>query len=952
MTNQPPPSIVLEHAPPETPRTKSAQNNASGIPQGLNKLSTPSFPFGLSFSPTFNFNTPNGISPTRFFSPLKATENITKAEQGNTTPASKDHYKFLASLNSISHTADAGHQSSALEIKSNVTKNNGGNEEKEEDEDEDIWSSLNATSQNQSNLTSIHESDNEAGKCDFAEGDLKMFQTPAKKSASGSKLNQLPPNVVSDVSAQGIYTRDTPLSTYANHVVKKRKIDSHITDTPNNRIATRIDSTMESPLSVRRLSNANSTTSSAASDVWSLELDEILIKSFHKYHKFKSSDVSNESTILKKTSQNKVISRMIFNRTGILRTSKQISSRIFRLTKAGRLTKETKTPQTVASTSELEDFMRTPLEELVNGQQLPDSAHSDALIDNELNMLLTSSPLEDVFEAVSFYGLVPRDFMMRFRSNHQTLTFTQLRKQTTRDNKISEKLDPLTLRALKSQNASILMYSHDLNLQIRDMETSTPLPRSWTPNSTNTTNLHGSCFESTMSIEVLCKGSATPPMLTWHSSLEVFKGDKKLLRVTDMINGYRNEDEKSYTLHIPFVKSFFTGYINYLINGSTISSEEDIKVVQFIYNNVDESNSKLDLQKSNVHAYIIHNFHVNGTRGETSVKIVETKSIRQGTESDDNETVVADSSPLGRHSSTPQSTSKMRERESPAKLKIDINKANQNHNLLSGPMTAPVYNSKVNNQFNGQGLGDSQGSKRLNLVNGVPPSAPPPQSLQQQPVDSFAFYRVTSQNSLSSSQRIHFDAGANNTNMNPMQPRGYESNGVRVGVSSLGTQQPTTLGNPYNPQTQNVLQQFPSRTLYSQQQFPQMSFHLQQHGGVKNHAPSAHSSTPGISFAANYQNVPVQQHQSHQPGQHVSNQPLPNTTNIANIQPKQNSRFQTVHTHSNQQNKAKEITFGPILGYDPSKDAKITRAQTKPSNQGRGIHNFPLNEPVMYKPKK
>ena len=68
---------------------------------------------------------------------------------------------------------------------------------------------------------------------------------------------------------------------------------------------------------------------------------------------------------------------MLLNKTGILRTTKQISSRIFRLSKSGKLVKETKTLQTGSfANNNLDDILLTPLRSLVNarGQLIPQNS--------------------------------------------------------------------------------------------------------------------------------------------------------------------------------------------------------------------------------------------------------------------------------------------------------------------------------------------------------------------------------------------------------------------------------------------------------------------------------------------------------------------------------------------------------------------------------------------------
>ncbi|KAI5961752.1 abaA [Candida margitis] len=951
MTN--PPSIVLEPAPPETPRSKSAQS----ISQGSNRLSTPSFLFGLSFSPTFHFNTPSGISPSRLFSPAKASGRP-HVDKNATQLTSKDHNKFLASLNSISQATDAGRQKSCSNLKVNAEEKEEEEEDDgEEEKEEDVWSSMNITQQSQSNLTSIHESDKDICSFDLDGSKFDHFLTPDK--VFDHKSNESLAKSGSDVSSQISPARSGSSISSSDLSTKRRKL-SGITDTPNNRIANKIDSTMDSPVSVRRLSNANSAASSSASEVWSRELDDVLIKSFHKYQKFKSSESSNELSILKKTSQNKVISRMIFNRTGVLRTSKQISSRIFRLSKAGKLTKETKTPQTNASTSELEEMILTPLEDLVNSQQLPESAHTDALIDRELDILLTSSPLDDVFDAKTKYMLTPKDFKMCFHDHRQSVIFTRLKKQMRSDNKVLDKFGSLIPYTINSRKIPVWVFQHDLDLRIADVATSTPSSQSCSPNFANVMSLSHSQFESIMSIDVYCDGRYTPSMLTWYSSIEVYKDGKKLLSAVDIVSGYCSEDSRSYTLRVPFVKTFFAGYFNYLINGSAIGSGEDIKIVQFIYNNADESNSQLDLEKSHFHACMVHDFHVTGTRGETVVTIVDSRNVPPVAESDDNETVIAESSPC-RPSNTPQPST--RNRETPSKLKIDINRANVNHNIPSGPMTAPIYNSSLVNELNRNTLGALEKQNRFTHAQLV---QPPP---EQQQTDQFAMYRKQLQYSFDSSPDIRSNINdtvdiesMGNVSLGKFHSRAQQGNMPNVAIhdnqyrvpnNGLQAQAVAARAHLDSHVRSQAQQSYPQQFYqFPQQQMPQMATQFLQNDPLGIPIPSV-GRPANIQIMSQHQNASTPSQFHLQPGQPRCSHLIPNTnTNTTKYRPKQHSRTHLAHSNGDKENKTKEITFGPILGYDPSKDAKITRAQTKPTNQAKGVHTFPLNEPVMYKPKK
>ena len=179
------------------------------------------------------------------------------------------------------------------------------------------------------------------------------------------------------------------------------------------------------------------------------------------------------------------------------------------------------------------------------------------------------------------------------------------------------------------------------------------------------------------------------------------KGEK-LLDVVDVVNGYFSESSKSYTLQIPFLKNFFIGYIGFLINGGAITPEEDLKIVQIIYSNIKNEDMNFNLERSQIRAYIVHELNMAGTSGNSKIDIVNVHEVYKSpapqpevpVEIDDNETVLADSSP---YKMSPNS-SRSWDTPSKSRLKIDASRANINMGVNAGPMTAPIYNAEILNR--------------------------------------------------------------------------------------------------------------------------------------------------------------------------------------------------------------------------------------------------------------
>ncbi|KAI5955809.1 hypothetical protein KGF54_001311 [Candida jiufengensis] len=1025
------PSISLQ--PPETPRCKHNNNinsntNNQILQQSINRTTTPSFSFGLSFSPTFNFNSPNILSPRKFLT--STTDNnlnkVINHKRSISNSSGKDYNRFLESLNksldkedSLENTPKDGLEKESQDI-----------EEDNEDTDHDIWSSLNnSTQQNNTNLSSIYEDDNKENNIPYNTQNSKIvndkfdeFLTPNKLLLSNKK-----PSATTTITTTTIATATPSLEVapeispknseisideqdhendHLSSVIKKRKINHSITDTPNNAIASKIDKSMVSPLTFRKPSVTNSITSNSNSSsnvnltedkVWNPDLDDILIKSLYKYRKFKEDPNLNNNSILKNTSQNKVISRMLFNKTGILRSTKQISSRIFRLSKSGKLIKDIKTPLTNGSTSELDDVFNSNESFLLHPGSI-DSNRNNALIDRELDILLSSSPLDEVFDEQTNYLLNLTDFKICSKARDNTTIFTKLATWNTCHNNIINKLDDYMIKILKERNIPIWFINHDINLNINHIETSTPMS-AISPTFTNhNANLNHANFQSTMSINVYCKGSSSESMLNWCSLIEVYKNGKKILNVTDIINGYFNEDSKCYILQVPFIKTFFAGFFNYLINGSLISSEENIKIIQYIYNNEEsDNNSNFDLKNSKIFAYLVHEFNMMGTKGQTKVVVVN--SLRDHINkyeptTDDNETVLADSSPY-KSSNSPNHSLKNFETPSKNKfntinnknLKIDLSKTNNlNMNIPAGPMTAPIYNSNGLNQNNFANFNQFS-------INNLRQQQQHQQQFQNFNLNQTPQHPGMNIHALSTNnipQMVSTEQNVFNTQQSQQQQPQQQQLSFNQSPTNLTTN--ATLSNaqssfvsPINQQSKQQVQlQMEMELQMSLQMQLQMQQQQQQQQNLINQ-PMYNADVVNEQFIR--QRQLFYQSQAQQQSQHAQQQITQFPKPIKQDQSKKFHQSQVISSRKNSNTsstsknqsqskdslKPKEITFGPIIGYDPSKDLKQHQQQqqqqqaqqsqnsnnhssstTKSNNQNvmMGIHRFPLNTPVMYKPKK
>lgn len=668
-------------AAPETPRNPRTS--------GLVKH-TPTFSFGLSFLPSFNFNSPlQTVSPHKFIQ-SSSSENFGKIIKNDRKPSicsgstPKSSRSFLDSLASSSRKRSNPDSDEASTIK----------------DDMDMWSSLgnDSNSHNLTSLTSIYEKSADKENFDSS----KDFLTPSKltkkivdsESSIDSKFVDLTNKPNKEFKPLYKSNSDKKINQ------KKRKLSNSITDSPNNIIATQIALSVVSPISKRILSNSKLNLLEHEDKVWYPDLDDILINAFLKYRQFKDNHGFASSSVLANTSQNKVLSWMLLHKTGLSRTSKQIASRLFRLAKSKRLNKPSKSKTTNAQS--LDEIHCNPFDDSLNstGIQSMESLPPDD-IDRELDLIL-SSPINDNdnVNPASKFSFAPTVCSLTFSKEATAHSFTTLDpvyQDTFNFDDLSQNLLPSIKQFTESMqfncpSAQGWIVDHSINMDFelpRQIATSTPISPFPNQYHLKSINISDGSFKSYMQLEVNCqeKIANSPSMLQWKSLCQIYNGNNSQIHEScDIINGYKLEGSK-YEFQIPFMKNFFLGYFHFLINGGN-PKEMDLCITQVLYE-LDPESKDFDPKNSSVTGYFIHRFKAG--KGTSTFKKIQYKGGLSVPEKDDNETVLAYSSP---YRPSPQSFPN----DSPSKgrmipLSIDTNQAN---NYTSrGPMTAPVYNSNI-----------------------------------------------------------------------------------------------------------------------------------------------------------------------------------------------------------------------------------------------------------------
>lgn len=739
-----------------------------------------------------------------------------------------------------------------------------------------------------------------------------------------------------------------------NKNTKKRKLS--FSCTPNRSVASEIDTTVESPIvtgsSTEVLPNVPLVFAGNNEDkVWYPELDEMLIKSFLKYREFKSNKVANNaSSALKHTSQNKILSRMLHNKTGILRTAKQISSRLCRLSKLNRLsgTKPTKpTPQQLQYFQELDDLMTTPLNDLFSNSQVSSNA-TNSLYDPALDALL-SSPInyEPGNIVPSSHKLTLKEFHMNYTGSNQmeNHTFLKLNLQLESIESMSGlgsryNISSKILRRLRDEAIPLWLVKHDVNLRVNHQQhffTSTPKSAIGEAFHHFPLNLATGQFRAYMSIDIKCPRPESN-VLHWNSFSQFFKGknnDQKLAEVVDMVNGYRKVSDSSYSLQVPFMRQFFMGYFSYLVNGEgKVSENDDLRIYQVIYDNVDGT---VDFNEENsaIKGYVVHEFNMRGISGKSTVEVVTIRDDEtgghetKGQEQDDNETIPALSSPIRDTPSSRENFTTPRRND----LQIDIKRANCVRGI-AGPMTAPAFDTSNAHFPNHLQQFPNSGNIQYQIpMTAVPMDGPRPPLQQSQSAAHMNAWRsqgagvnlVTG----TCDQSICTNLVANTSNSQNM----------------FGHPTPLSQGNYFNQ-----VQQLPASVSLNQggQNISinsQNTFHVPQNWNSQSGIIHQQQNNFQIQLDNNFSR---QNQLSHAQESVLPNAPV---SGININQPQLNMGFAASSTNKENIN-PKEIKFGPILEYDPSENTKRLHKTKKTSKQQFGTNCFPVNPPVnIYKPK-
>ncbi|CUM46174.1 uncharacterized protein AC631_04830 [Debaryomyces fabryi] len=1050
--------------PPQTPRSTS-NGTRSGV--------TPSFSFGLGFLPSFQFSSPmniiNSLSPQRFFQVSNNLNKVVDAKnereheqygieyetKGRSDDKQTKSKKNM--FNSFTPPPSSGTTNNKFldAIASQVSKKH---RQKGEENNSSNELSIDVSSLNTDNTAGNDTTDLTSVYVDETRAAITPNTNIKNKNLHESQLKAAPKLVPikprTDILAESLDS-STPLprsfNASASKTSKKRKISHDFIESPSTSIASKID-ILASP-APRKLSRTDTSSIGSANTyndkVWYPEIDEILLSSYLKFKTFKEHQEPNTS-ILKYSSQNKILSRMLLNKTGVLRTPKQIASRLFRLTKLKRPAKYGKDfNESPILNEELDALMNTPLEDLIDSSKI-DSIDSED-IDKELGGILSSSPIfirgnnekETSFpdfktnlpDKKCSYSLHPKELSIMFNdktdhhNSHKFTTFhstshtsmTQLKLRNKLNTNINKELNSSLLSKVISYNIPIWLVRNNLNVSgNKAISPSSDLsPFSSTPSmakAPKVMNLEGGSFSSYIKINVTINNGKTPDMLQWKCMAKVYNGERLILKKNEIVNGYLNEQENTFDLQIPFLKDFWSGYLAFLNDGHDDDNElQNLSVMQIIY----EDDKEL-CSSSPVYGVIIHEFKKElfseGTSHLTSIRMKDrASSLDEVDEVDDNATEIADSSPCKNSSPVGKqiSPSTLRTNQN---LKIDIFKAN-NSFITQGPFTAPIYDASTVQKFNPNVVKQQEQLKlqiqhhqiQQQLLNKMQMQGQIQAPLHTQNHPQLQTQqRIQNQDEISMNKNIQYQPTLmpSRSTGNITQIRNFSQPESQFGSQNMNiqTKQQAIDTSSFLAQNQNENEtlrsagpyintpQLPdgmvtstptkvintgvnSSQLHSSQGQNQIPIQGQIFNNPLRAIPShqqmmANGYTPFNGFPSETQGQYIlqQQYQIHQQQQQhhmymlynqmqqqqfqdnfaTNNAPPSNQT-----QGQQNKKIKVSNSESNKENvKPKEITFCPILEYDPSKD--ISHAQKKStSKQGIGIHRFPVNTPVsMYKPKK
>ncbi|OBA18044.1 hypothetical protein METBIDRAFT_227294 [Metschnikowia bicuspidata var. bicuspidata NRRL YB-4993] len=400
--------------------------------------------------------------------------------------------------------------------------------------------------------------------------------------------------------------------------------------------------------------------------VWTKALDDELMRCFQKYSAFKQTQAPGEA-LLRGSSQNKVLSRMLEKKTAVHRTPKQVSGRLLKLLKSAA-PKLVVDP--VAESTPLKQEPR-PLPHLALPQKASQAEAVGAALDTFNMSFQYTNPNQKHHVFASLSG--------NDSASYSALSVEEARKRLPQTNgHFLAQFDKLAQQLLQ-QGVVVQNVSCDLRLDpgapsLCGLVSPMDCPRQFAEE-------NGSFL---MYLAVTLREDSFPDAFaTLKSTTTVYKGaGQALFTRQESINGYRQEN-KSFRFDVPFLRPFWAGVLTFVVNGSSDPSDlESLIVLQTICDDT-ESEKK-------IYGFFVYRFRASGS-GNTTVEVINLPGgigCSQDNEIDELETILA-TSPVR---SSPFKVS-------PARRNLYI-QTGFSTSTTPGPHSTPTFNSGLLHENN------------------------------------------------------------------------------------------------------------------------------------------------------------------------------------------------------------------------------------------------------------
>ncbi|CAN3371777.1 hypothetical protein DIRU0_B02168 [Diutina rugosa] len=493
-------------------------------------------------------------------------------------------------------------------------------------------------------------------------------------------------------------TRKRPLSATSTPHIDSSGEEDLWTTLDANTLSTSLTSIYEEPPPAKR-----SCPESAPSE-WTAKLDAVLLKAYHKLNHFRHHPNNPPAPTLLATPPPKVLSRIVHAKTGVTKSAAEIAQRLQVLTRDNL------------------DEWATAASAPVPRASAQDSVNTNEIIDRELNSFLLSP-------SATAYELVVTHFDLSYHPQstdpaHRFATMMRPGSPAAPASVLGEVIDQCT-PAIDFVNQMVFPQNTHIPVFIGEHAFDLKIPLA----PTQPLDLVSGTFKSYMRLVATLQTpssspSPPPPMLSWRCNSMVWNNftNQQIYQNTDFINGYplagssadlasSPQPPGAYDVQVPFLKTLLAGYINFVIQGG---GECNLTVAQVLY----DGNSTNPTDQP--YAVVVHRITDAGVAKPGSrfstVKLsaplesrefmapayvappatttTDTQQYTVNDVEDDNETVIADSSPYKstpRHDGTPADYGASPMPRKRFNMTIDIDRAGfiMGH---QGPMTAPVYN--------------------------------------------------------------------------------------------------------------------------------------------------------------------------------------------------------------------------------------------------------------------